>query len=77
VRIDDTKNAEVSVIPPGSPISPSGSTVTPYTIQQLKDGITLSGEFVSGTVVRVVAYSTTRDGVSVQRDLRIEMASSP
>lgn len=76
-RIDDTKDAIVTVIPPGSPVSPSSGSPTPsssVTIQNLKDtGVTLTGPFETGTVFSVTAYSTTQNGIEIKRDIRLNL----
>jgi hypothetical protein len=78
-RVDNTKDANVSVIPPGSPVSgsPSSSSSSTATIQNLKDGITLNGPFETGSVFSVTVYSTTQNGVAVTKSIRLNLVTSP
>lgn len=72
VRIDETRDASVSVIPPVSPPNSPGSPQS-VTVQQLKDGFTLSSSspFASGTVFEITMYSTTQSGAAVKQRLNI------
>lgn len=75
-RIDETRNALVSVLLSTSPPSSPQSSQVPVSvsIEQLKSsaGVTLTnGPFTPGTVFTVTAYSTTRDGLAVSKTLRM------
>lgn len=74
-RVDDTKNAIIVVTQPNS--SPSSPVTSSATIQNLKDGITLTGPFESGTVFSVTVYSTTQNGIAVTKSIRLNLVTSP
>lgn len=75
-RIDTSKNAIVTVSSSPGSAPPQQQNVT---IQQLKDGLTLTnGPFEQLTKFNVTMYSTTRDGLAVTKSLVLNyLVSSP
>lgn len=80
-RVDETRNATVTVNPPQSTSpspTPAAASSSSVTIQQLKDGFTISnGPFESLTTFDVTVYSTTRDGLAVTKSLRLSYSPPP
>jgi hypothetical protein len=80
IRIDETKNADVSVILPGSGSpnsSPSPQRQESVSIQNLKDGHVITGAFETGTMINVTAYSTTQNGLAISKNIRLNLSQSP